>query len=133
MAERASFTRLVLRVTARRPLILLASGVLAFENMRIKIQGGTTTDGDETKCATCTHSTIIRGRKMDEEIVDCHLIGLRHRRITFRVTSCSEYVDSRLPSIMQLMENAWVLRPGSKRRPAGFVHGKDLRRTKWPR
>jgi hypothetical protein len=43
------------------------------------------------------------------------------------VTSCSDYVDSRLPSLMQLMENAWVLRRGSKRRPAGFIHSKDLR------
>jgi hypothetical protein len=25
------------------------------------------------------------------------------------------------------LENAWVLRERSKRRPAGFVHGKDLR------
>ena len=48
-------------------------------------------------------------------------------RITFRVTSCSDYTDSRLPSVMEMMENAWVLRKGSKRRPAGVIHGKDLR------
>lgn len=48
-------------------------------------------------------------------------------RITFRVTSCSDYTDSRLPSVMEMMANAWVLRKGSKRRPAGFIHGKDLR------
>lgn len=101
--------------------------MLTLEGMRIKIHGGTTTDGDETKCSTCTHSTIIRGRSLDEEIVDCHLLGGGLRRITFRVTSCSDYVDSRLPSLMQLMENAFVLRRGSKRRPAGFIHSKDLR------
>jgi hypothetical protein len=95
--------------------------------MRIKVRGGTMTHGGETLCSTCSRSTIIRGRKLDEEIVDCHIIGLGHRRITFRVTSCSAYTDARLPSMYQLLENAWVLREPSKRRPAGFVHGKDLR------
>lgn len=95
--------------------------------MRIKVHGGTMSHSDETLCSTCSRSTIIRGRKLDEEIVDCHIIGLGHRRITFRVTACSAYSDARLPSMMQLMENAWVLRTASKRRPAGFVHGKDLR------
>jgi hypothetical protein len=95
--------------------------------MKLKVYGGTTCHSEETLCVTCTHSRIIRGRSLDEEIIDCRVIGYGHRRITFRVTSCSEYVDSRLPSIMELMENAWVLRRGSKRRPAGFVHGRDLR------
>ena len=95
--------------------------------MRIKVHGGTMSHSDETLCSTCSRATITRGRKLDEEIVDCHILGVGHRRITFRVTSCSAYTDGRLPTIMQLMENAWVLRAGSKRRPAGFIHGKDLR------
>lgn len=95
--------------------------------MRLKVYGGTPTNGDETLCASCTHSRIVRGRSLDEEIIDCRIVGYGHRRITFRVTSCSDYTDSRLPSIMELMENAWVLRRGSKRRPAGFIHGRDLR------
>jgi hypothetical protein len=93
--------------------------------MRLKVYGDSA--NQTTLCATCTHSRIIRGRSTSEEIIDCRVIGHGHRRITFRVTSCSEYVDSRLPPIMELMENAWVLRRGSKRRPAGFIHGKDLR------
>jgi len=95
--------------------------------MRVKVHGGTMSHGDETLCSTCSRSTITRGRSLDEEIIDCHIIGLGHRRITFRVTSCSAYNDARLPSMLQLMENAWVLRAGTKRRPAGFIHGKDLR------
>ncbi len=95
--------------------------------MRLKVYRGTMSDSEEPLCTTCSHSTIIRGRTMDEEIIDCHLIGRGHRRIPFRVTSCSAYNDARLPSMMQLMENAWVLSRGSKRRPAGFIHGKDLR------
>jgi hypothetical protein len=28
---------------------------------------------------------------------------------------------------MELLEDAWVLQPGTKRRPAGFVRGSELR------
>ena len=95
--------------------------------MRVKVYGGTMSDSGETLCSTCSRSTITRGRSLDEEIIDCHIIGLGSRRITFRVISCSGYNDARLPSMMELLENAWVLRRGSKRRPAGFIHGRDLR------
>lgn len=94
--------------------------------MRVKIRGGTVSHSDGTLCSTCNRSTIIRGRRFDEEIVDCHVIGLGHRRITFPVASCSAYSDARLPSMLQLLENAWVLGSGTKRRTAGFVHGKEL-------
>ena len=94
--------------------------------MKITIRGGSMSH-EETLCSSCGHSTIIRGRRQDDEIIDCHIIGLGRRRITFRVTSCSAYIDARLPSVMQLMETAWVLRKATKRRPAGFIHGKDLR------
>jgi hypothetical protein len=95
--------------------------------MKLKVYGGTTCHSENTLCATCTHSRIIRGRSLDEEIIDCRVVGYGHRQITFRVTACSDYADSRLPSIMELMEQAWLLRRGSKRRPAGFIHGRDLR------
>jgi hypothetical protein len=95
--------------------------------MRFKVHGGTMSHSEQPLCNTCSHSSIIRGRSLDEEIIDCRVIGLGFRRITFRVTSCSDYNDARLPSMMQLMENAWILRRGSQSRPAGFIHGRDLR------
>ena len=95
--------------------------------MNIKVHGGTRCHSDEPLCNTCSHSRIIRGRTLNEEIVDCHATAFGHRRITFHVTFCSSYNDARLPSMMQLMENAWILRKGSKNRPAGFIHGKELR------
>jgi hypothetical protein len=27
---------------------------------------------------------------------------------------------------MEMMQDAWILRPGSRRRPAGFVRGSEL-------
>jgi hypothetical protein len=95
--------------------------------MRVKIQGGTICHSEQTLCSTCSRSTIIRGQTPREEIIDCHVSGFTMRRITFPVTSCSAYNDVRLPTMMQLMENAWILRRGSKRRAAGFVHSSELR------
>ena len=47
-------------------------------------------------------------------------------QITFKVTSCSVYVDDREPSYHELCEKAWILRPASKQRAAGFVRAADL-------
>ena len=79
--------------------------------MRMKVHGGTAR-GEGNLCTTCSHSTITRGQKLDDEIVDCRVFGLGHRRVTFRVTSCTAYHDQRLPSLMQLMDDAWVLAAG---------------------
>jgi hypothetical protein len=95
--------------------------------MRIKVQDGTPVSGDSSLCSTCRCSTIVRGRTLDEELVICSAVGLRGVQITFKVTSCSDYADRRVPSYMEMMEDAWILRPGTRRRPAGFVRGSDLR------
>ena len=95
--------------------------------MRMKVHGGTAC-GEGNLCTTCSHSIITRGQKLDDEMVDCRVFGLGHRRVTFRVTSCSAYHDQRLPTLMQLMDEAWVLQPGSKKQRAGFVKGSELRR-----
>jgi hypothetical protein len=95
--------------------------------MRTKVHGGTIQHGDASLCGTCAHSTIIRGQTLDEEIVECHASVMHGRVIPFKVTSCSSYADSRLPSYADMVQNAWVLNPGSKRRPAGFVRGSDLK------
>lgn len=82
--------------------------------------------GDSSLCNTCTHSTIIRGRTLDEEIVECHASIMHGRQIPFKVTTCSSYTDSRLPAYEDLVRSAWILTPHSKRRPAGFVRSADL-------
>jgi hypothetical protein len=94
--------------------------------MRFKVQNGTPIESESSLCATCRSSTIVRGRTLDEELVICSALGLRGVQITFKVTSCSDYADERLPSYFEMMEDAWILQPGSRRRPAGFVRGSDL-------
>ena len=95
--------------------------------MHLKVQNGTAANSDTNLCATCRLSTIVRGRSLDEEIVQCHARAMRTMRVTFKVTFCSAYSDARQPTYMQMLEDAWILQPGSKKRPAGFIRGADLK------
>jgi len=95
--------------------------------MHFKVRNGTVSNSESSLCNTCRHSTIIRGRTLDEELVQCQALTMRTIRVTFKVTSCSAYNDERLPSYLQMMEDAWILQPGSKKRPAGFIRSADLR------
>lgn len=94
--------------------------------MLIKVVHGTPVQEDEALCETCRHSRVIRGRRMEEEIVICGAVMMHPFRITFKVTSCTEYVSASEPSYGELFEKAWILRPPSKRRAAGFVRASDL-------
>ena len=94
--------------------------------MRVKVYGGTPAHGERSLCHTCRHSTIIRGRTLDEEIVQCNAGVVHAVRITFKVTSCSEYFDDSLPSYFELFEKAWILQPASKKRAAAFVRSSEL-------
>lgn len=95
--------------------------------MHLKVQNGTVAHSDTTLCATCRHSIVTKGRTLDEEIVHCQAVHMGATRITFKVTSCTGYSDERQPTYMQLMEDAWILQPGSKKRPAGFIRASELR------
>jgi hypothetical protein len=94
--------------------------------MLIKVSRGTPIHDDESLCESCRHASVIRGRRMEEEMVICGASVMHHLRITFKVTSCTEYLDGRGPSYGELFEKAWILRPSSKRRAAGFVRTSDL-------
>jgi len=94
--------------------------------MRIKVHRGTPPNGDDSLCYTCRFSRIVRGRTLDEEIVICDASQMTQTQITFKVTSCTDYSDNRVPSYGELIQQAWILRPGSRKRPAGFVRGSDL-------
>jgi hypothetical protein len=95
-------------------------------DMLIKIYGGTRLQEAPNLCETCRCSRIVRGRRNDEELVFCDAMAMETVRIGFAVTTCSAYIDSRLPSFHELLEKAWVLTPGSRRRAAGFVKGSEL-------
>jgi hypothetical protein len=95
--------------------------------MLIKIHGTTPTCG-RSLCETCRNSTITRGPRLEDEIVRCEAQPMTAPvLIRFKVTECSAYVDARLPTYAQLLEQAWILKPTSGRRLAGFVRSSDLR------
>ncbi|HEY0872196.1 MAG TPA: hypothetical protein VGD94_01895 [Vicinamibacterales bacterium] len=95
--------------------------------MKTKVHGGSTVNGGSSLCATCHYSIIIRGRSLDEEIVECSASSMMGgRRVPFKVTSCSAYSDARRPSYGEMVRTAWILTPHSKRRPAGFIRAADL-------
>ncbi|HET7694491.1 MAG TPA: hypothetical protein VFK57_02185 [Vicinamibacterales bacterium] len=94
--------------------------------MLIKIHGGTRVQEAQNLCERCRCARIVRGRRLDEEIVFCSAMAMEAVRIDFKVTSCTDYVDATTPSYQELVEKAWILAPKTKRRPAGFVRGSDL-------
>jgi len=94
--------------------------------MLIKIRNGTTVECGEGLCDTCRHSTIIRGRRLEEEIVFCTALGISPISVHFKVTACTDYADRRAPTYHELLHKAWILRPSTARRPAGFVRVSEL-------
>jgi hypothetical protein len=93
--------------------------------MRISIERGTPTNCQDSLCDTCRNARIIRGRRLDDEIVLCEL-RMASTRIPFKVTTCSHYDDRRHPHFFEYMERAWILRRGRRGRPAGFVRASEL-------
>jgi hypothetical protein len=94
--------------------------------MRVKVYGGTASQSGKALCETCKHSTITRGRRLEEELIRCEAQSIGTTLVTFVVTECSAYLDAALPSYPELFEKAWILRPRDGRRPAGFVRSSDL-------
>ena len=101
--------------------------------MRVKVHGGTPLNAESSLCATCRHARVTIGRALDEELVLCSASQLQSTRITFKVMHCSAYEDARLPSYWDLMQQAWILQPGSRKRPPGFVRAADLRDEEYAR
>ena len=94
--------------------------------MRINIPGGTVDHGQPSLCETCRFATIIRGRRLGDEIVECYQLSYRNRRVPFPVTSCSNYSDRRQLRLREMEEIAWVLRSDPHRNQVGFVRSNRL-------
>ena len=92
--------------------------------MKITIRGGTTREGDPSLCLSCRFAKVVEGPRQSDRIVDC---GQLRARVTFQVTSCSEYVHHGHPSLWHMEDIAWALRTDAKRRQIGFVRAKDLK------
>ena len=94
--------------------------------MRLKIRGGTANSGEPSLCLTCRFATIVKGRRLRDEIVECRRLS-DHSRITFPVNFCTGYADRRHPSIQEMEDIAWVLRSDPRRHELGFVKASKLK------
>jgi hypothetical protein len=95
--------------------------------MRVKIRGGTGTDGSTPLCYSCRWATIARGPRLGDEIISCSRLSDNHGRIRFPVVSCTAYTDRRLTSLHDMEDLAWVLRSDNRRKQIGFVRARDLK------
>ena len=68
-----------------------------------------------------TWSTVIRGTKLGEEIVECGELSYRNRRVSFAVASCSRYASRTHASVREMEDIAWILRSDPHRNQVGFV------------
>lgn len=92
--------------------------------MKIKVRGGTARESDPSLCLSCRFAKVVQGQRSRDEIVEC---GQLEVRVTFKVTSCSEYVNHQHPSLWHMEDIAWILRTDAKRGQIGFVRSKDLK------
>jgi hypothetical protein len=94
--------------------------------MRIKVRGGTASNGEPSLCLTCRFATVVKGASLRDEIVECSQLSYGRNRVTFPVTQCTEYSDRRQPSLRAMEEIAWVLRSDPKKNTIGFVKRAEL-------
>ena len=95
--------------------------------MPFKIHGGTANHSNSTLCSSCRHATIVKGRALRDEIIECSCLD-DDTRITFAVTSCTQYSDRSRPSLYDMEDLAWILRTDKKTKTIGFVRPSELRR-----
>jgi hypothetical protein len=93
--------------------------------VRIKVREGTADHGQRSLCETCRWSTVIRGRRLDEEIIECSQLS-DHRRVPFAVATCSDFVERVQPGLKEMQEIAWILRTDPHRKQMGFVRSSRL-------
>ncbi|HUQ89221.1 MAG TPA: hypothetical protein VM096_16800 [Vicinamibacterales bacterium] len=94
--------------------------------MRVKIHGGTADHGAPSLCLTCRWATVIRGPRLNNQIVECAQLSFTARRVNFPVVKCSDYADRRLASLKEMEEIAWILRSDTHRKRVGFVRSSEL-------
>ena len=94
--------------------------------MRIKVRGGTVDHGQQSLCEGCRWSTVIRGARLGEQIVECDQLSYPNRRVLFPVRSCSRYGNRNEASLRDMEEIAWILRSDAHRTKVGFIWSSRL-------
>ena len=93
--------------------------------MRIKVRG-TVDHGQQSLCESCRWSTIIRGARLGEQIVECNQLSFENQRVPFPVMSCSRYGHRNAASLREMEEIAWILRSDAHSTRVGFIKSSKL-------
>ena len=88
--------------------------------MRINVRGGTVPSGGRSLCESCRWSTVIRGARISDEIVECTQLSYISRRVQFPVTSCSDYLSRTQANLEEMEEVALIIKVEPRRTMAGF-------------
>jgi hypothetical protein len=89
--------------------------------MKLKVHGGTAREGEPALCLSCRYASIVSGASARDTLIRCTQV---HAPITFKVTTCTDYISSQHPSLYHMEDIAWVLRTDAKRGQMGFVRSK---------
>lgn len=92
--------------------------------MKIRVQGGTARHDEPSLCLTCRSAKVVQGEAARDEIVRCAELDAQ---VTFKVTSCTQYVHRRHPTLWHMEDIAWILRTDPKNRQIGFVKSQNLK------
>ena len=92
--------------------------------MKINVHGGTAREGEPSLCASCRYASIVTGTNGRQMLIRCSRV---EAPVTFKVTSCTEYLSRQHPSLYHMEDIAWVLRTDTRRNQVGFVRSKDLK------
>jgi hypothetical protein len=95
-------------------------------NVRIKVRGGTADHGQRSLCETCRWSTVIRGPRLEDQIIECNQLSFCNQRVPFPVVSCSRYGSRNQASVREMEEIAWILRSDAHRHQVGFIRSSRL-------
>ena len=69
---------------------------------------------------------VIRGPRLEDEIVECNQLSYHNQRVPFPVTSCSRYGDRNQTNLREMEEIAWILRSDPHRHQVGFIRSSRL-------
>ena len=83
-----------------------------------KVYGGTKV-GDASQCDSCAHAHVVRGYSEMEKFTFCDYL-YPAVRIPFKVSECTNYLDTRLPDFDDMEQIALDLTWVKPSRPAGF-------------
>jgi len=96
----------------------------------IKVRNGTARHDGESLCKSCRHATIIRGERIDEEIIRCGELSGNASAIRFKVVECSSHQSKAESTLNMMREIAWEVRTDKTGKKIGFMSPLDARQKK---